>query len=289
MRNNAYIVNPYPNEHSLRLRDPGDFAPGTFRRTEGSGKAKVQGVRIPKSVSVIWGKLKGKAGKDDPPVAQALRFPVKYWGRDPAKAKAWIKKHALKGRFEKAASKTKENMAAMETTFKLYSLINRAYKARQEIWMDRPHLAVPVVMLVEGVHNRILYPAEELATFPEAWNGIPVSLNHPKDPHGEPISCNDPQVHERQYLGRVWNVEYDQEAARLKGEVWFDIEHLREHAPELLNMVLNGEPVEVSTGLWGEEELVQGEWNGEEYFSILRAYRPDHLAVLPGAEGACNW
>jgi len=34
---------------------------------------------------------------------------------------------------------------------------------------------------------------------------------------------------------------------------------------------------------------VEGVWNEEEYHSIVRNYRPDHLALLPGAIGACSW
>ena len=35
---------PYPNEHALRIKNPNDFDPDTYRRTHGSGKGKVQGV-----------------------------------------------------------------------------------------------------------------------------------------------------------------------------------------------------------------------------------------------------
>lgn len=103
---------PYPNEHSARLREPGDFAkapkwkdgkPGQFRRTRGSGKGTVQGVKIPATISIIWGKLKGKAGKDDPPIAQALRFPTKDWTE--SQARAWLRRHKIKYRKFEPATK----------------------------------------------------------------------------------------------------------------------------------------------------------------------------------------
>jgi hypothetical protein len=47
--------------------------------------------------------------------------------------------------------------------------------------------------------------------------------------------------------------------------------------------------LEVSTGLFSDQDSVPGEWNGEAYDAILRNYRPDHLALLPGGTGACSW
>lgn len=74
---------PYPNEHAARLKDPGQF--DEFRRTAGSGAGRVQGVKVPRSIDVIWGKKKGQAGV----VAQALRFPVSRWTVE--EARAWLK------------------------------------------------------------------------------------------------------------------------------------------------------------------------------------------------------
>jgi len=90
---------PYPNEHSARLRSPDDFNPDTFRRVDGGtifGR-----VEVPKTIAVIWGKLKGADSADDFPVAQALRFPVKDWTE--AKAKKWLKDNDVTViKFEKA-------------------------------------------------------------------------------------------------------------------------------------------------------------------------------------------
>ncbi len=97
---------PYPNEHSARLRDPGDFDPDTYRRTDGSGDGTVQGVKIPTTIAVIWGKLKGKTKPDDPPIAQALRFPTKNWTAD--KAKSWLSENKVKYIGFEAASGGKE-------------------------------------------------------------------------------------------------------------------------------------------------------------------------------------
>jgi len=80
------VSKPYPNEHSARLQDPDKFDPKSYRRTRGGilyGSKKV-----PSTISIIWGKLKGKAKPSDPPIAQALRFPTKDW--TVTKAKKWL-------------------------------------------------------------------------------------------------------------------------------------------------------------------------------------------------------
>lgn len=94
---------PYPNEHSARLRDPKDFNPKTFRRTNGGtiyGK-----VKVPKTIAIIWGKLKGKDKPSDQPIPQALRFPTKSWTAD--KARKWLKDNNIKYLKFEAAAKEK--------------------------------------------------------------------------------------------------------------------------------------------------------------------------------------
>jgi hypothetical protein len=99
---------PYPNEHSARLKDPKDFEPKSFRRTEGGtiyGK-----IKIPKTIAIIWGKLKGKSKPSDPPIPQALRFPTKNWTVQ--KAKKWLKDNNIKYQsFEPAKKKEKQSMS----------------------------------------------------------------------------------------------------------------------------------------------------------------------------------
>ncbi len=93
---------PYPNEHSARLQDPKKFNPETFRRKDNGiiyGK-----IKVPRTIAVIWGKLKGKDKPSDKPIPQALRFPTKYWSVE--KAKKWLKDNNIKYiRFEPAKKK----------------------------------------------------------------------------------------------------------------------------------------------------------------------------------------
>jgi hypothetical protein len=80
------VLRPYSNEHSARLMDPDEMDPVSVRRTNGSGNGTVQGVKIPKSISIIW-YVMDEEGKEIIP--QALRFPVDTWTEE--QAKEWIK------------------------------------------------------------------------------------------------------------------------------------------------------------------------------------------------------
>jgi len=101
--NGYWEYKPYPNEHSARLRDPDDFDPDTFRRkNDGTiyGKTKVPG-----TVAVIWGKLKGHSKPSDQPIPQALRFPTDDWTAETAKK--WLKDNNVKYiSFEAAKAKS---------------------------------------------------------------------------------------------------------------------------------------------------------------------------------------
>jgi len=99
--------NPYPNEHSARLRDPGDFKEkpdwstgGKFRRT--AGGVIYGSKRVPTTIGIIWGQLKTQSGQAAAP--QALRFPIRNWTE--AAARKWLKDNSITFiRFEPAAPK----------------------------------------------------------------------------------------------------------------------------------------------------------------------------------------
>jgi len=87
--NDEKKYNPYPNEHSARIRDPGDFQKGSFRRKT-----------IKKGISIIIGRLKGETTT----TTQAYRFDAKVFTA--TQAKAWLKKNKIKYiSFEKATGK----------------------------------------------------------------------------------------------------------------------------------------------------------------------------------------
>jgi len=158
---------------------------------------------------------------------------------------------------------------------------------RKETFEDREHLVAPVIAIVEGVHNGLYYPEEEIGKFAEAWNGIPLLVGHPKDVDGHSVSANTPEIIEENAVGRFFNVYMEE--GKLKGEIWLDVKKTKEVNPAVLDIINGDGQLEVSTGLWTEDENTSGEWKGEKYEAIMRGHRPDHLALLPGGEGACNW
>jgi len=82
---------PFANEHAARVRDPGQFQPGSFRRLE----RKADG----KTVILIVGRIKGEPST----TTQAFRFPKDDWTAP--QARTWARAHGAK-LFE-AAAKTK--------------------------------------------------------------------------------------------------------------------------------------------------------------------------------------
>lgn len=158
----------------------------------------------------------------------------------------------------------------------------------------RDTIVAPVILMVEGVHNgsggALLYPAEELKASADKWDGVPLPINHPTDTGGSPISCNSPEVLESHSVGVVRNVVYsDQPTPRLKGEIYADVERLKKVNAAVLDALMAGTPMDVSTGLFSFDEDVEGIWNNEQYIGIVKQIIPDHLALLPTSQGACSW
>lgn len=162
--------------------------------------------------------------------------------------------------------------------------------SRKENFQGKEHLVVPVIAVREGVLNGMLALYEEIALYPQAWEGIPLPVGHPKK-DGQMVTANTIDVLETQVIGTFFNVSLDEELKALKGELWIDIAAANAHAdgPEVLRRLESNEPLEVSTAYFSDLELVSGMHNGERYAGIQRNMRPDHLALLPNAVGACSW
>lgn len=164
------------------------------------------------------------------------------------------------------------------------------YEVTLTTHQERPHYVVPVVMMVEGVHHGshgpLLHTIDELGKIVLAWNGIPVVIDHPEDDDGTPVSANSPDVIDRRTVGRVYNAQVD--GTRLVAEAWLDEEKLNSIAPEILEDITNNKLVEVSVGVFSEEDEGEGDWHGEKYVARAYNYRPDHLAILTEYVGACS-
>lgn len=173
-------------------------------------------------------------------------------------------------------------------------IANLENQFRPQTFDGRAHLVAPVVLMVEGVHTGtsgipLYYSSDDLSESAHLWNGVPVPVFHPSDEQGEPVSANQPDVIEESVVGRLFNVWFDSNGNKLRGEVWIDAEKTRQVSSELLTAIRGGENLEVSTGLYYEMDNTSGDWNGEHYDAVVRDIRPDHLALLPGQVGACSW
>jgi hypothetical protein len=170
----------------------------------------------------------------------------------------------------------------------VYFVATVDYTIREETLEDRRHLVVPVIMMVEGVHNGshgpVYHRADELSRQPEVWNNIPVMVGHPQV-DGRFVSARNPEVSSTS-VGRVINSHFD---GKLRAEAWLDEQKLLAVSPETAGYLRQGRPVDVSVGTFNDSDYTEGEWNGETYVSIAYNYRPDHLALLPGERGACSW
>lgn len=187
----------------------------------------------------------------------------------------------------------KQANGVVQVSSQTYSVQINGYTVRSAVHQGVQHLIVPVVMMVEGVHNGsagpVLHTREELQKCPQAWNGIPVTISHPKDPEDQrPMSANAPQVVDSIAVGRVYNATIEDQ--KLKGEVWLNEKKLKQLSPLAYGYIMQQLPLEVSVGAFTEDDYTEnGDWNGEQYIAVAKNYRPDHLALLPGEKGACSW
>lgn len=161
---------------------------------------------------------------------------------------------------------------------------------RNEQWNEKEWLVVPSIMMKEGVHNgsrgMLLHTPEELAKTVYAWENKPVTLYHPETSKGLPVSASSAGVLLKYGLGIVRNASMVENA--LKAEVWLEREKV-ELIPTLNAAITNNNPIDVSIGVFSSEILETGEWNGEAYIGKAVNMEPDHLALLPGQQGACSW
>ncbi len=164
--------------------------------------------------------------------------------------------------------------------------LNSNVPLRQESIGNTDYTVVPVIMMTVGVHagsgGALYYSQEQLNEFHQAWNGVPVSIQHP-DIDGQPVSCNHPEFYESQVVGTIFNTVFDN--GKLKAEAWLETSK----SAQILSYINSGNNLQVSTGLFSNDVGPGGEWQGEQYNAMATNIRPDHLALLPGGEGACNW
>lgn len=168
----------------------------------------------------------------------------------------------------------------------------RTGSVRREVRGGREYLVVPATLIVPGVLNGsrgpLYYPPDEVARNADDWNDVPIVVRHPTK-NGIHVSGRSPDVLDRYKVGRVYGAHVDNKG-RLRGEGWFDVEATKRVDRRVYDSLSAGLPVELSTGLFTENEKAGRGANhlGREYDYIARNYKPDHLAVLPDEVGACS-
>jgi hypothetical protein len=168
---------------------------------------------------------------------------------------------------------------------------NLAPAVRHETLNGKEHLVVPMVMITHGVHagsnGPLYYPAKELAKLPVVWNMKPVVVYHPQA-NGQGVTATDPDVLAKQSVGVIMNTSWDADAGKLRAEAWLDRDRLQAVDNRVLQAIEANTVMEVSTGLFTENDYEPGTHDGQEYEFVARNYRPDHLAILPDKVGACS-
>lgn len=156
---------------------------------------------------------------------------------------------------------------------------------RYDSMEGRPYIVAPMVMLTEGVHNgsngALFYPREELSKTPAVWNHKPIVVYHPSSG----TAC-DPDILTNRKIGIIMNTRF--EDGKLKAEAWLEESRIKEVDNRILDAIQNNKMMELSTGLFTDNEEISGKYGDEEYIAIAKNYRPDHLAILPDLKGACS-
>lgn len=164
--------------------------------------------------------------------------------------------------------------------------VNTDLSFRTQVLDNTNYTIVPVVMMTVGVHagsqGPVFYSTQELSHFHQAWNGVPVSLEHPQL-NGQFVSCNQPGFYETQVVGKIFNTTF--EDGKLKAEAWLETNK----SGMILTYLRSGRQLEVSTGLMSDDVGSPGQHLGISYNAMAANIRPDHLALLPGGTGACSW
>lgn len=155
----------------------------------------------------------------------------------------------------------------------------------------RNYYIVPAVMLVEGAFtpavdsfstpSALFFDGKDIQMSVQSWNGRPVSLYHPIGN----TSCNIPHVLDGQLLGYVFGVRFDQDGSKLRADLWLD----KERGEPIIDRINRGDKIDLSVGAYGDIVYETGTHGGVEYTQRMTNIVGDHLAVLPDAQGACNW
>jgi hypothetical protein len=148
-------------------------------------------------------------------------------------------------------------------------------------------------MIVEGVfagnQGPILYEQSDITKSVASWNHKPITVGHPKRGDQFVSGCL-PESIEDFGVGMVLNTSWNSRTKKLRAEAWFDETRLDvvPGGSAIKAALAKQEPMEVSTGLFVDKEVLSGQYNGKEFTGKARNFRPDHLAVIVNGVGACS-
>lgn len=175
----------------------------------------------------------------------------------------------------------------------------------------REYLVAPVVLVREMVLNGGYLPANEIQDSTVAWNGRPITVNHPTI-DGEFAPANQPQFLETQTIGLIFEAEFVNDlpetdrstGAGVRAQAWVDEQRATDMGGEAAQIVkflaahadagaANDDAaadhiMDVSTGYWHDIRSTPGQFMGQRYDAVQFDLHPDHLAFLPNTEGACS-
>jgi hypothetical protein len=169
-------------------------------------------------------------------------------------------------------------------------IANLAGKTRRAKLNGRDHIVAPLTLIVPGIldgsKGALFYSEEELGKNFEAWNHIPIVVNHP-EVNGGHVTARDPDVLNAQGIGVLLHTKSN---GKLTAEGWFDISRTALIDNRILDSLEDNQTIELSTGLYTDNfpNEEKATFNGESYDYVARNYRPDHLAILPDNKGACS-
>lgn len=145
------------------------------------------------------------------------------------------------------------------------------------------------------VMNSRLYPADQLEAAAPTLNGKPAPAGHPKNAAGQYISAVNGEALQSAYIGSICtNARH--EGGRTLVDVVVNAKQAQgtDAGAKLLERLdaaiagTNTEPIHVSTGLFHEEVVANGESRGKKYTTIAVNLRYDHLAILLDTKGAAT-
>jgi ATP-dependent protease ClpP protease subunit len=190
---NLKIIGPFANEHSARLLDP-DLEHIRVRRTKGSGAGRVQGVKVPNSISIIWYIVKTSEGKEAPR-AQSLRFPITTWTEK--EARKWLKDNEIKYiLFEKATEaedKKEKSQNNLENSVNTENQNNGGrFMTLDELKAQFPELHSQIFK--SGIEVGIEKENKRCISFIEAIINLPITKDIYLDAIKNNKDLNDPSV-----------------------------------------------------------------------------------------------